>query len=206
MGTLQSRWRGVQRLRAYVSGARMLRFTWLVRLIERVRQFLGLAPRPTGPHSQVERQPTTSPGPQFDEQSDAQGSQVAALAQPVSDEADATEQQTDTGNGRTLREVESPAASTTHTDWPLAPEDEGEEQVYEPEAASQHADASEKTRPARKDEDGRKRDPAKRGGRHHGPQGNQETQTEQVRRPAPPKLDIVCWKRERQWLLAVDLP
>ena len=48
--------------------------------------------------------------------------------------------------------------------------------------------------------------PEKRGGRSRA--GDQESENEQTNkgRPRSPKPEVVCWKRDREWILAVEIP
>ena len=49
-------------------------------------------------------------------------------------------------------------------------------------------------------------EPGKRGGRPRAPARDREKQPLQEGKPRRPKPEIVCWKRERQWILAVEVP
>jgi len=49
-------------------------------------------------------------------------------------------------------------------------------------------------------------EPGKRGGRPRAPTPDREKQPLQEGKPRRPKSEIVCWKRERQWILAVEVP
>jgi len=49
-------------------------------------------------------------------------------------------------------------------------------------------------------------EPGKRGGRPRTPTRDREKQPLQEGKPRRPKPEIVCWKRERQWIPAVEVP
>ena len=50
------------------------------------------------------------------------------------------------------------------------------------------------------------REPIKRGGRPRGPTQDLEKERTRIIQPRRPNPEIVCWKRERQWVLAVEVP
>lgn len=52
----------------------------------------------------------------------------------------------------------------------------------------------------------RPREPLKRGGKPRGRTREPEKERAQGNRPRHTKPEIVCWKRERQWMLAVEVP
>ncbi len=67
--------------------------------------------------------------------------------------------------------------------------------------------AAEETQPTPVEEvplktEGGRRKPKERGGR---PRGHEEGPTQETK-PRGPKPDIICWKRERQWIPAVEVP
>lgn len=51
-----------------------------------------------------------------------------------------------------------------------------------------------------------KREPIKRGGKPRGPTQSHEKERTQQIKPRLPRPEIVCWKRGRQWVLAVEVP
>ncbi len=54
--------------------------------------------------------------------------------------------------------------------------------------------------------EGRRRKPKERGGRPRGPAQGCEEEPIQETKPRRQKPEIVCWKRERQWVLAAEVP
>lgn len=52
----------------------------------------------------------------------------------------------------------------------------------------------------------RKQPPEVRGGRPRVPIKAQEEQEKRVSKPRAPKAEIICWKSERQWIVAVEIP
>ena len=54
--------------------------------------------------------------------------------------------------------------------------------------------------------EGGRRKPGERGGRPRGPAQGHEEGPIQETRPHRPKPEIVCWKRERQWIAGVEVP
>lgn len=55
-------------------------------------------------------------------------------------------------------------------------------------------------------EEGKRLEPGKRGGRPRGLTEAQKKQSAQEVKPRRPKPEIVCWKRGRHWVLAVEMP
>ena len=56
------------------------------------------------------------------------------------------------------------------------------------------------------DKERKRLEPGNRGGRPRAPTRNREKQPLQEGKPRCPKPEIVCWKKERQWIPAVEVP
>jgi small subunit ribosomal protein S9 len=170
--------------------------------------------QPTGIHeahlpAMAETQPTVI--------EEAQSTKVQQ-AQPIAEEASwATVQETqETVPAETLKptiivETQTPRAGETQAiaieeTQPIAAEETGPtgtKQSEQPETLKVQPEGTEEAVAEAKNG---KREPIKRGGKPRGPtQSHEEERTQQIK-PRRPKPAIVCWKRERQWVLAVEVP
>ena len=120
---------------------------------------------------------------------------VPAETQPPTIEEEVQTSQAGETQAVTIEEAQAMVAEET--------EPTGTERVQQEETVKVQPEGAEEAGPEVKS---RPRPPIKRGGRPRGPTQNLERKRMQGTRPRCPNPEIVCWKRERQWVLAVEVP